>query len=104
MFVISLMSLVAALTAGQQPAGGTETITTRSTAAAQSPGGSTPPTTPGGGPAMPGDRMICTSVQVTGTRFPVRRCRTAAQLEAERTESREQLRQVQASRMPSTGN
>lgn len=100
MFVIGLASLLAVLSAGQASTAGTA----RDTAAAQTPGGSTPPVTPGAAPAAPRQRMVCTTTEVTGTRFPVRRCRTAAQAAAERTESQDQLRQAQFNRMPSSGN
>lgn len=100
MFVIGLASFLAVLSAGQANANSPA----RMTAAAETPGGSTPPVTPGATPAAPSERMVCTSTAVTGSRFPVRRCRTEAQALAERNESRDQLRQAQGARMPSSGN
>lgn len=50
--------------------------------------------------APPQERLICTTQQITGTRFPVRRCRTAAQVEADRAESQEMLRRQQGARVP----
>lgn len=49
------------------------------------------------------ERLICTNQQVTGTRFPIRRCRTAAQINADRVESQEMLRRQQGSRTPPAG-
>jgi hypothetical protein len=55
-------------------------------------------------PAAPTqERLICTNQQVTGTRFPIRRCRTVAQINADRLESQEMLRRQQGSRVPPAG-
>jgi hypothetical protein len=55
-------------------------------------------------PAAPAqERLICTNQQVTGTRFPIRRCRTLAQINADRVESQEMLRRQQGSRTPPAG-
>ncbi|GEM_PF-1368655 len=48
-------------------------------------------------------RMICRNEQVTGTRFPIRRCRSAVQTEAERAEGRDMLRRMQGARTPPQG-
>ena len=101
---LTVLSLAALLSAGQQSQSTVEAGATRPTAAAETPGGSTPPTTPGATTAAANERQVCTSTPVTGSRFPIRRCRTVAQAEAERNESRDQLRQAQGSRMPSSGN
>lgn len=104
MFMIGLLSLAAVLSTGQQSPSGSEAQAPRPTAAAETPGRSTPPATPGAAAAEPAERQVCTTTQVTGTRFPIRRCRTATQAAAERNESRDQLRQAQGARMPSSGN
>lgn len=48
-------------------------------------------------------RQVCRSIQVTGTRFPVRQCRNARETEAERAEAREMLRRMQGSRTMPVG-
>jgi len=100
--LIALVTLVVALSDVQQSSAAArgETPAGRQTAAAQTPGGSNPPSTPGTGPAVTGERMICTSVPVTGSRFPIRRCRTAEQANLERIESQEALRRSQGARVP----
>lgn len=69
------------------------------TSAAAAPSGAAAPA-----PAAPAqERLICTNQQVTGTRFPIRRCRTLAQINADRVESQEMLRRQQGSRTPPAG-
>lgn len=107
MFVV-LISLAAALAAGPQS-------TTEGTASAPRPGtapassvsavstatpGTAPVSTLGSAPSAAGERVVCTNTQVTGTRFPIRRCRTLSQLNSERNEARDQLNQSQVNRMP----
>lgn len=58
---------------------------------------------PAAGTAPAPERMICTSIPVTGSRFPIRRCRTPAQAEADRAESAEMLRRMQGARTPPAG-
>jgi len=72
------------------------TVETSATAA---PSGAAAPA-----PAAPAqERLICTNQQVTGTRFPIRRCRTLAQINADRVESQEMLRRQQGARLPPAG-
>lgn len=54
----------------------------------------------GAAPSVPGERVVCTSTQITGSRFPVRRCRTVGQLGSERHEAQDQLNQAQVNRLP----
>lgn len=55
-------------------------------------------TTPATPEAAP--RQICRNEQVTGSRFPIRRCRNVVQTDAEAAESREMLRRMQGARTP----
>lgn len=100
--LITLVSLIVALSGGQQSAtsGAPEPVAERQTAGDQTPGGSNPASTLGAAPARPGDRLICSNTQVTGTRFPIRRCRTAEQISLERIEAQEELRRQQGARVP----
>lgn len=97
------LTLVAVLAGSLQSMGATEGLrppppTTAEAAAAQATPGAAPE------PAAPArERLICTSEQVTGTRFPIRRCRTAAQIAADRVESQEMLRRQQGARVPPAG-
>lgn len=71
-------------------------------AATETPSGAeATPTPPTAEPEKP--RMICRNEQVTGTRFPIRRCHSAHQTEAERAESQEMLRRMQGARTPPVG-
>lgn len=73
--------------------------------AVEAPAGATSATASGAATAATSgaptqERLICTTQQVTGTRFPVRRCRTAAQIASDRVESQEMLRRQQGARVP----
>ena len=68
-----------------------------------------PPPTPRTAPAAPGSdaapaaqlaevQQICRDQAITGTRFPVRVCRSTRQTEADRAESRDMLREIQRQR------
>ena len=75
--------------------GGQGGVTPSSTAqAATAPAGPAPASTP----AAERPRLICTNEQVTGSRFPIRRCRTARQTTVEREESQDMLNRMNGSR------
>jgi hypothetical protein len=101
---LTVLSLAVVLSAAQQTPPTVEAGAARPTAATETPAGSTPPTTPGATAAAANERQVCTSTPVTGSRFPIRRCRSVAQAEAEQNESRDQLRQAQGTRLPPSGN
>lgn len=91
--MFAVLAFAAALT--QTSPGQAPTVETSATAA---PGAAAP------APAAPAqERLICTNQQVTGTRFPIRRCRTLAQINADRVESQEMLRRQQGARTPPAG-
>lgn len=99
--LLCLVSLIAAIASGQQtPSGGTPDTLPVAPLPAQETAPA--PETPAAPPAAP-PRMICRSEQVTGTRFPIRRCRQAGDTEAERAESQEMLRRMQGARTPPAG-
>lgn len=102
--LIPLISLVAALSMTQQPTGGAAQPAPARSAAAVTTAtpGSAPNTTLGEAPAAPTERVVCTNTQVTGSRFPIRRCRTVGQANGERQEAVDQLRQAQINRLPSS--
>lgn len=108
---LALISLSAALIAGQQsPSAAAEDVRPLAEAAQAAPTqpaavttetpGTTRVGTLGAAPSVPGERVVCTSTQVTGSRFPIRRCRTIGQLGSERQEAQDQLNQAQANRLP----
>lgn len=110
MFVV-LVSLAAALVTGQQSQ---TTAATAGVAPAPVPAHAAPAvvstatttTSPvatlGAGPSVAGERVVCTNTQVTGSRFPIRRCRTVGQMSSERNEARDQLHHAQVNRLPSS--
>jgi hypothetical protein len=96
------MSLIAALSAGQQvqTTGGAQTAPSTTSApvaqAAPAPATTTETAT------TDRDRVVCISIPVTGSRFPIRRCRTQAQADAERIDAQDDLRRSQSNRLPSS--
>ena len=57
--------------------------------------GAIPEPQAGATPAGDGDELICTREYPTGTNIPIKKCRTRAQIEAERAASAESLRRAQ---------
>lgn len=104
--LVALIALTAALTNPQaQSLGAAEGLRPLPQASAPAPAravSETPPATERASAAEP-PRMVCRMVQVTGTRFPVRQCRSSQQSEEERAESREMLRRMQGSRTEPVG-
>ncbi|QTC90575.1 hypothetical protein [Brevundimonas goettingensis] len=101
--MFAVLAFAAALqTSPAQTGGQVEAATTVQTPGVEAPAGTASAAAPT--PAEPArERLICTNEQVTGTRFPIRRCRTAAQIAADRVESQEMLRRQQGSRTPPAG-
>lgn len=98
---LTVIAMTAALAAGQQSQsmGAVEALRPPPTPAPTA----TPNTTATEAAPEAAPRQVCRSIQVTGTRFPVRQCRNAQETEAERVEAREMLRRMQGSRTMPVG-
>ena len=98
--LITALSLMAALVAGQQSQslGAAEGLRPLPT-----PPAVTATATPTNTQPQAAPRQVCRSIQVTGTRFPVRQCRNVQETEADRVEAREMLRRIQGSRTMPVG-
>ncbi len=98
---LTLMSMIAALSAGQQAqtTGGAAPAPSTVAPVAESAPASSPDTADS---TAARDRQVCISIPVTGSRFPIRRCRSQAQADAERLEAQDALRRSQSNRLPSS--
>jgi hypothetical protein len=101
LLVGSLQNLGA--TEGQRPLPPTAVQTPAAAAPAASPAAQVYPTTQSPAALGASTRLICTSQPVTGSRFPIRTCRTAEQIARDRIDDQELLRRQQGSRTPPVG-
>jgi len=100
--VLAFAAALAQTSSAHVQTGGQAEVAATANAAPEAPASGAPDAAPTPtGPAR--ERLICTNQQVTGSRFPIRRCRTAAQITADRVESQEMLRRQQGARVPPAG-
>lgn len=104
--VLAFAAALAQTASAHVQTGGQAEVAATANAGPEAPASAASDAAPTAAPTPTGpvrERLICTNQQVTGSRFPIRRCRTVAQIAADRVESQEMLRRQQGARVPPAG-